>query len=48
LIIGEGSFKSGDDRQAALNFAFGVAGVHAVTIGYIDGAIDRVNQALNV
>jgi aryl-alcohol dehydrogenase-like predicted oxidoreductase len=52
-LVGEGSFTSAEDRQAALNFAFGVAGVHAVTIGYkntaeIDEAIDRVNQALNL
>jgi 1-deoxyxylulose-5-phosphate synthase len=52
-LIGEGKFTRAEDRQAALNFAFGVAGVHAVTIGYkntreIDEAIDRVNQALNV
>lgn len=51
-LVGEGSFKSGDDRQAALNFAFGVAGVDAVTIGYkntaeIDEAIYRVTTALN-
>ena len=51
-LVGEGSFTNAQDRQAALNFAFGVAGVHSVTIGYkntaeIDEAIDRVNQALN-
>jgi predicted aldo/keto reductase-like oxidoreductase len=51
-LVGEGSFTSPDDRQAALNFAFGVAGVDAVTIGYkntaeIDEAVMRVNQALN-
>jgi aryl-alcohol dehydrogenase-like predicted oxidoreductase len=51
-LVGEGEFKNADDRQAALNFAFGVAGVDAVTIGYkntaeIDEAVDRVNQALN-
>ncbi len=50
-LVGEGSFTSAEDRQAALNFAFGVAGVDAVTIGYkstaeVDEAIDRVNQAL--
>jgi aryl-alcohol dehydrogenase-like predicted oxidoreductase len=52
-LVGEGSFTHADDRQAALNFAFGVAGVHAVTIGYkntteIDEAVERVNQALNL
>ena len=51
-LVGEGSFTAAEDRQASLNFAFGVAGVHAVTIGYkntaeIDEAIDRVNMALN-
>lgn len=51
-LVGEGSFTDAGDRQAALNFAFGVAGVHCVTIGYkntaeIDEAIDRVNKALN-
>jgi len=52
-LVGEGKFTNPADRQAALNFAFGVAGVDAVTIGYkntaeIDEAIERVNQALNV
>lgn len=51
-LVGEGSFTRAEDRQASLNFAFGVAGVHAVTIGYkntpeIDEAIERVGQALN-
>jgi hypothetical protein len=51
-LVGEGEFTNADDRQAALNFAFGVAGVDAVTIGYkntaeIDEAIMRVNKALN-
>ena len=52
-LVGEGSFTSAEDRQSSLNFAFGVAGVHSVTIGYkntaeIDEAIERVNKALNV
>ena len=51
-LVGEGSFTNGEDRQAALNFAFGVAGVHSVTIGYkntaeIDEAVERVTTALN-
>jgi aryl-alcohol dehydrogenase-like predicted oxidoreductase len=51
-LVGEGEFTQAEDRQAALNFAFGVAGVDAVTIGYkntaeIDEAISRVNTALN-
>ncbi len=33
-LVGEGSFTRAEDRQAALNFAFGVAGVTAVTIGF--------------
>jgi predicted aldo/keto reductase-like oxidoreductase len=52
-LVGEGSFTRAEDRQASLNFAFGVAGVHAVTIGYkntaeVDEAIERVNQAVNL
>lgn len=52
-LVGEGSFTTAEDRQAAVNFAFSIAGVHAVTIGYkntaeIDEAIDRVTTALNV
>jgi predicted aldo/keto reductase-like oxidoreductase len=51
-LVGEGSFTSPEQRQAAVNFAFGVAGVDAVTIGYkntaeIDEAMDRVTAALN-
>jgi predicted aldo/keto reductase-like oxidoreductase len=51
-LVGEGTFTTANDRQAAVNFAFGVAGVHSVTIGYkntaeIDEAINRVNAALN-
>ena len=52
-LVGEGSFTDPEDRQSAVNFAFSVAGVHSVTIGYkntaeIDEAIDRVTRALNV
>jgi aryl-alcohol dehydrogenase-like predicted oxidoreductase len=51
-LVGEGEFTNPEDRQAALNFAFSVAGVDAVTIGYkntaeIDEAIKRVNNALS-
>jgi hypothetical protein len=51
-LAGEGTFTSADDRQAALNFAFGHAGVDAVTIGFkstaeIDEAMGNVNRALN-
>jgi hypothetical protein len=50
-LIGEGTFKSREDRQAAMKFAFRNAGVDAVTVGYkntkeIDEAIENLNQAL--
>jgi 1-deoxyxylulose-5-phosphate synthase len=50
-LVGEGRFTQREDRQAALHYAFNVAGVDAVTIGYkntaeIDEAIQNVNQAL--
>ena len=52
-LVGEGRFKTPEDRQASLNFAFNVAGVDSVTIGYkntreVDEAIERVNRALSV
>jgi 1-deoxyxylulose-5-phosphate synthase len=50
-LVGEGSFKSRDDRQAAMKYAFRNAGVDAVTVGYkntaeIDEAIQNLNLAL--
>jgi hypothetical protein len=50
-LIGEGTFKNREDRQAAMRFAFQHAGVDAVTVGYkntaeIDEAIQNINQAL--
>lgn len=50
-LVGEGRFTRPEDRQAALNFAFNVAGVDSVTIGYkntaeIDEAIQRIDRAL--
>ncbi len=50
-LVGEGRFTRPEDRQAALNYAFRVAGVDSVTIGYkntaeIDEAIQRLNHAL--
>jgi len=50
-LVGEGRFTRPEDRQAAVNFAFNVAGVDSVTIGYkntaeVDEAIDRINRAL--
>jgi len=50
-LVGEGSFTTREDRQAALKFAFNTAGVDAVTIGYkstaeVDEAIENLNLAL--
>jgi len=49
-LIGEGTFNR-EDRQKAMKFAFGNAGVDCVTVGYkstaeIDEAIENVNTAL--
>ncbi|MCC7157586.1 MAG: aldo/keto reductase [Bryobacterales bacterium] len=51
-IIGEGAFKSPEQREASINFVFKLGTVDAVTIGYkspaeIDEAIERINSALN-
>ena len=51
-IIGEGAFKSPEQRAASINFVFKLGTVDAVTIGYkspaeIDEAIERINTALN-
>ena len=50
-LVGEGSFTTREDRQAAMKFAFNHAGVDCVTVGYkntaeIDEAIANVNLAL--
>lgn len=50
-LAGEGEFKTRDDRQKALKFAFGTGAVDSVTIGYksiaeIDEAIENLNLAL--
>ena len=50
-LVGEGAFRSREDRKAAMRFAFNDAGVDCVTVGYkntaeIDEAIENVNQAL--
>ncbi|HEV3278410.1 MAG TPA: aldo/keto reductase [Terriglobia bacterium] len=50
-LVGEGSFTSREDRQAALRYAFRNAGVDSVTLGFkntaeIDEAIENVNLAL--
>ncbi len=49
-LVGEGRFTDRRDRQEALRYAFRVAGVDAVTIGYkntaeIDEAIENINHA---
>ena len=50
-LAGEGTFTRGEDREAALRFAFNTGAVDAVTIGFkstaeIDEAIDRLNRVL--
>jgi aryl-alcohol dehydrogenase-like predicted oxidoreductase len=50
-LVGEGSFTTREDRQAAMKFAFKNAGVNAVTVGYkntaeVDEAIENLNLAL--
>jgi len=50
-LVGEGTFTTREDRQAAMRYAFRHAGVHCVTVGYkntaeIDEAIENVNLAL--
>ena len=52
-LVGEGSFTSREDRQAAMKFAFRHAGVDCVTVGYknsseIDEAIENLNMALSL
>ncbi|MGH9432617.1 MAG: aldo/keto reductase [Terriglobia bacterium] len=49
-LVGEGTFTTRADRQAAMRFAFRHAGVDSVTVGYknkaeIDEAIENVNLA---
>lgn len=50
-LVGEGSFTSREDRQAAMKFAFNTAGVDSVTVGFkntqeVDEAIENLNLAL--
>jgi len=50
-LVGEGTFTTREDRQAAMRYAFKNAGVNCVTLGYkntaeIDEAIENVNLAL--
>jgi len=49
-LVGEGTFN-GEDRKAAMRFAFKNAGVDCVTVGYknateIDETIENLNLAL--
>jgi hypothetical protein len=49
-LIGNGTFTQHSDRVDAMRFAFGNAGVDAVTVGFksrqeIDEAIDNLNLA---
>lgn len=51
-LIGEGAFKTPEDRDAAIKFVMKLGTVDSVTIGYkstqeIDEAIDRINTHLN-
>src|SRR3954451_7872114 len=50
-LVGEGSFTTREDRQAAMKYAFRNAGVDSVTVGYkntaeVDEAIENLNLAL--
>ena len=50
-LVGNGNFTRREDRQAAMRFAFGHAGVDCVTVGFkntqeIDEAIENLNLAL--
>lgn len=50
-LVGEGTFTTREDRQAAMRYAFRKAGVDCVTVGYkstaeIDEAIENLNLAL--
>ena len=50
-LIGEGTFTTREDRQAAMKFAFNNAGVDSVTVGFkntaeVDEAIENLNLAL--
>ena len=50
-LVGEGTFTSRQDRQAAMRFAFNNAGVDSVTVGFkntaeVDEAIENLNLAL--
>jgi 1-deoxyxylulose-5-phosphate synthase len=51
-LVGEGSFTTSEDRDAAMKFAMNLGCVDAVTIGFkntaeIDEAIERMNRVMN-
>jgi hypothetical protein len=51
-IMGEGQFKTPEQRDASIKFVMGLGTVDAITIGYkntaeVDEAIERVNTHLN-
>jgi predicted aldo/keto reductase-like oxidoreductase len=51
-LVGEGSFITAEDRDAAMKFAMNLGCVDAVTIGFkntaeIDEAIERMNRVMN-
>jgi aryl-alcohol dehydrogenase-like predicted oxidoreductase len=51
-IMGEGQFKTAEQRDASIKYVMSLGSVDAVTIGYkspaeIDEAIQRINTHLN-
>ena len=51
-LIGEGQFKTPEERDASIRFVMKLGTVDSVTIGYkstdeIDEAIERINHHLN-
>jgi hypothetical protein len=51
-LIGEGAFRSAEEREKSIRYVMKLGTVDSITIGYkntaeIDEAIDRVNSALN-
>ena len=51
-LVGEGSFKTPEEREASMKFVLGLGAVDAMTIGFkntaeIDETIERMNRVLN-
>ena len=51
-LVGEGRFKTPEEREASIKFVYGLGTVDAATIGFkstaeIDEAIERINKNLN-